>query len=316
MKYEYEFIKYSEELPIKAFITGIENINYHWHNDLELILVLEGSIEISVEDKNYKLLKGELLLINSCSVHRIYKTDVQNTLLIFQFDASLCSKLYPDITKLYFKFDLYLQNEEGEYLAHIVRSYVAKIIRVIKERSETYILETYSLLYGMITYMLKNYKLKKLSGTNILYNQENLNRLIRILTYVNENYCEKINIGQLANKEHLSTTYFSHFVKDMIGVSLQTYITQLRIEKARKMLIFTDENISNISEKCGFSELKIFSQQFKRYYTLTPSKFREKNCFMNKEARDLFIKIKEQAGQKGYFSVNADSVVETIFSYI
>ncbi|MFM9282441.1 helix-turn-helix transcriptional regulator [Paenibacillus jiagnxiensis] len=89
-----------------------------------------------------------------------------------------------------------------------------------------------------------------------------LERLRRIIQYVDENYMYKINLNQMAEQEHLSFYYFSHFFNSKIGISFQKYFTLIRLEKAETRLRETTSNIIDIATDCGFANVKLFNKEF------------------------------------------------------
>ena len=72
----------------------------------------------------------------------------------------------------------------------------------------------------------------------------------------------------------MSITHFSRIFKGVTGEPPLKYITGLKIEKAKEMLIFTDESIGDIAASVGYPEQNYFTRLFKRFTGMTPGKFR------------------------------------------
>ena len=83
----------------------------------------------------------------------------------------------------------------------------------------------------------------------------------------------KSDIGkeQLISKFHLSRVF-----KEQFGVSIHTYVRNLRITKAKQMLRFTDKKLEDIGYRCGLGAPHYFSRIFRQVEGITPSEFREK----------------------------------------
>ncbi|WP_083652419.1 cupin domain-containing protein [Bacillus sp. MRMR6] len=60
----YEQIDYQVDLPIKIFTHTVEHFPYHWHEATEILFVLEGELEIRVNQDDYNLRKGDIFLVN------------------------------------------------------------------------------------------------------------------------------------------------------------------------------------------------------------------------------------------------------------
>lgn len=84
----------------------------------------------------------------------------------------------------------------------------------------------------------------------------------------------EFNIAESAANCGMSITHFSRVFKGVTGEPPLKYITRIKIEKAKEMLIFTDESISNIAAAIGYPEQNYFTRLFKKNTGLTPGKFR------------------------------------------
>ena len=90
-----------------------------------------------------------------------------------------------------------------------------------------------------------------------------------------EHYPESdLSVDSLCAHLHLSPAYFSTLFKKNTGMSFTSYVTKVRMEAAVKLLRDTDEKNYRIAEKTGYIDPNYFSYVFKRYYGVTPTKFR------------------------------------------
>ena len=81
---------------------------------------------------------------------------------------------------------------------------------------------------------------------------------------------------ELANTFFISKFYMTRVFKEQFGVSINSYLLQIRITKAKQMLRFSDEKIEAIGYQCGFSTPNYFTTTFKNVEGITPSEYREK----------------------------------------
>ncbi|MDR5588300.1 response regulator transcription factor [Clostridium aquiflavi] len=98
-----------------------------------------------------------------------------------------------------------------------------------------------------------------------------------VLTYISENYTEKITLESAANSCNLSIFYFSKLFKKDIGMKFIDYINLYKIEKSKELLENTDMSIINIAVTLGHDESGYFSKVFKRVVGITPSAYRNNN---------------------------------------
>lgn len=103
----------------------------------------------------------------------------------------------------------------------------------------------------------------------------NDNFIIKIVKdYVDKNYRDEISVASISKDLNINYNYLSYCFKNETNENLSSYISRIRIEKAKLYLEDLKIPISNISEMVGFSEHNYFSKIFKKYTSLTPSEYR------------------------------------------
>ncbi|WP_026529165.1 response regulator transcription factor [Butyrivibrio sp. VCD2006] len=101
-------------------------------------------------------------------------------------------------------------------------------------------------------------------------------KLIRDMTdYLNNHLDEEISLKILGEVFYLTPNYISRVFRDELGVNYLSYLTHLRIEKAKELLARTDMGIAEISEAAGFNDYRVFTKVFKRYENVPPTQFRK-----------------------------------------
>ena len=95
-----------------------------------------------------------------------------------------------------------------------------------------------------------------------------------ITRYLQEHLSEEISLSVLAEEFHLNPQYISQLFKSEIGVGFLTYLTNMRLEKAKKLLVSTALSVAEIAEQCGYSDYRVFTKVFKKTEGITPSQFR------------------------------------------
>lgn len=101
--------------------------------------------------------------------------------------------------------------------------------------------------------------------------ERTINQLTR---YLQEHLSEEISLSVLADEFHLSAQYISQLFKSEIGVNFLTYLTNIRMENAKKLLLATSLPISDISERSGYGDYRVFTKAFKKSEGVTPSQYR------------------------------------------
>ncbi|MBA1435244.1 helix-turn-helix domain-containing protein, partial [Bombilactobacillus bombi] len=95
----------------------------------------------------------------------------------------------------------------------------------------------------------------------------------QILNYFNRYYNESLQIKDVASTFNFSSEYFSRYFKKYVGISPKKFLMQLRLSKAAELLRNSDYSIDEIIKQTGFLH-KNFYVAFKKYYKMTPMKYR------------------------------------------
>ena len=102
-----------------------------------------------------------------------------------------------------------------------------------------------------------------------------------ITRYLQEHLAEEINLSVLAEQFHLNPQYISQLFKSEIGVNFLAYLTNIRMEKAKKLLLSTSLSIAEVAEQSGYGDYRVFTKVFKKSEGITPSQYRRD--FLDKE---------------------------------
>lgn len=95
-----------------------------------------------------------------------------------------------------------------------------------------------------------------------------------VKSFLDEHYSEKHSLESVASHFFIDKHYLARLFKEQYGVTLVTYLQQVRITHAKRMLRFTDKSIEEIGLECGIGELNYFSRVFKKLEGVSPSEFR------------------------------------------
>lgn len=122
-----------------------------------------------------------------------------------------------------------------------------------------------------------------LRATNLIRQDRNLevtgeqyyNRTVEdIIQYITKHYSEKISIAFLASHVYVSPNYLSNLFKKETGKTINQFVTEIRIEKSKNMLINSYKSITEISNEIGYGDSRHFSKIFRKIVGKSPSEFR------------------------------------------
>ena len=264
--------------------TSFPSIATHWHEEIEVIIVLDGSCDYRVNLNSFIVNKGDILIIASQSLHSLTCIPNKNmTWASFVFNMNMLKSSNTDGTLL--KYIAPLLNHEHQLpiiLKDNINCYpkifdvIENIIYCYYEKDIAYELELKSLLFKFFSLLYKNNLIERnQSKNNLTINTTDKIKLV--LNYINDHYSEDISINTLAELCEYSEYHFMRFFKKHIGLTCVQYINNLRLEKSSILLTSTNNAIMDISLEVGFDNLSYFNKLFKRKYNLTPKEFRTIN---------------------------------------
>lgn len=95
------------------------------------------------------------------------------------------------------------------------------------------------------------------------------------LQYVKEHYYEDLTLEKIASVVFLNPVYFSQLFKQKTGLGYKEYVTSLRLEQAKLLLVNSKLKVAEIAERIGYQDMRHFTQMFRKRFLLTPTEYRQ-----------------------------------------
>ncbi len=114
----------------------------------------------------------------------------------------------------------------------------------------------------------------------LVYSSQDAKKITQIspaINYIDANYDKPLTLADIAKACHLSVSRLAHVFKEQMGITLIDYLTNVRIERAKQLLLSTDQNCTEICFEVGYNNQSYFTQTFKRLVGMTPRQFRSSN---------------------------------------
>lgn len=244
----------------------------HFHQNIEIIYVLEGKMEIWLETEKYKISKGNFILINSNRRHSLREIEKDLLFVRFRINYSVLTELLNMDRILFWCNSSYDKNSAYTQLKplldKILSRYYDKKNEGILRLSSLY----YEVLYILITHFLISSDDKRIKNQLTSDNA----RIFEIQTYVEENYKKQLKLTDLAKQLYLSNAYLSKYIKKQFGISFKDYINKVRLFHAIDDLVYSDKRITQVALDNGFPTSAAFNKAFRAAYKITPSAYRMK----------------------------------------
>jgi two-component system response regulator YesN len=95
------------------------------------------------------------------------------------------------------------------------------------------------------------------------------------LQYVKEHYFEDLTLEKIASVVFLNPVYFSQLFKQKTGQGYKEYVTSLRLEQAKLLLVNSKLKVAEIAERIGYQDMRHFTQMFRKRFLVTPTEYRQ-----------------------------------------
>jgi len=116
---------------------------------------------------------------------------------------------------------------------------------------------------------------KLMDGIYETRHDKNYQRLKRALDFIETHYNHSLSVEQIAKEVYLSSSRLSHIIKNELGITLVDYISKVRIDRAKTLLMDKELPLSQIALEVGYPDQSYFTKVFKKVEKCTPKAFRQ-----------------------------------------
>ena len=260
-KKEIEIVRHKNMKQLEVFVIEMTTRSPHGHDDMEIGMLLDGNVTMYTEKEAFSLRTGDIYIINRYQVHSFFSTE-GNHILAFQINTELFKKIDRNLGYLHLENNIIHSGALYNYLRQSLYQCANYFFSDIPYSN----LKCASLMTDMMYEILQNAQHTFVSKKESVNAQNNSLRINRITDYISEHYAEPVTLAQIAETEHISTYHISHFIKEMLGISFQEYLNNIRFEHALQLIERSDLNILDICLETGFSSSRYLNQMFQKYY--------------------------------------------------
>ena len=250
----------------------------HWHERIEVIRVVEGSMTCIINGTPNELKKNDICIINCKQTHRLCY--IEGAACVFQrFMVDLA--LLREDRGVYQKYILPLLSDDSFAHVHSRNGYscTSTLLNLIDEIADlerikpvAYELGIIALIYTFFRQLYQFYALQKQSA-NVEHSADIL--LYRqMAAFIYQNYSEKLTLDMIANSGNVSKSKCCQVFKEYADHSPIEFLNLYRLERSTNILLNTSNSIASISSSCGFGQQSYYNRLFLKEYGVTPKEYR------------------------------------------
>lgn len=278
-----ELIEHGTTLfPVACYHDNISEmaVSWHWHEELEILVVETGTARVSVNGTDHMVKQGEGFFVNTGVLHGVWpegETLCRLRSVVFHprlvggsVDSILWQKYLEPLLSDPCRPCVYFANVQ-EWEEAATRA-IQEAWRICMSETAGFEFEVREQLSKIIFLLAKNCPVaERKPPEKTLRDGE---RIKIMLHFIQEHFGEQISLANIAGSAAVSENECLRCFRSMIGCSPIQYVKQVRIQKAAELLVSTDRKISDIATACGFQEMSYFAKTFRALKGCTPGAFR------------------------------------------
>lgn len=260
---------------------GFVNVDWHWHEEWELLLMEEGSIECRINEKSVFVRAGEGILIPGFTLHSVQssknETDIYCKYTAILFGLNMLAPIESDI---YQKTVRPVVDSSANYifLSPTVpwQTSILKCAEEIRIKCEHPDITSEMLIHIQLCNIWKELMQHIGEFENISENRQDIVmrvRMQKMLQFIWTHYAEPITMDDIAQAANISRSMAQRYFRTCIHDTMIHYLQSYRLNNAKQKLMTTNKKILEIALSSGFENIGYFDRLFKREFGMTPKQF-------------------------------------------
>ena len=248
----------------------------HFHNSFELVYVVEGASRFNINGKIYTVTPKSIVFISNLENHELkvleypykrycmlIKPEYLNTVLNEPVLISILKYRPEDFCHV---IDLKSRDHAGfEEAFRRLYNEINSCEAFVKKYAGTLIAQLFISLYRSFKNHFPLTAINKSTET-----------ILKIQNYLENNFTEDVNLNDISKDNFQSMYYISHLFRKVTGFSFREYLILLRLSRAKELLFYTSQDITQVAINSGFNNVNHFIRIFKKNGGITPLQYRKR----------------------------------------
>ena len=275
------------DFPIAFFDDDLTKVRvpWHWHDELELAVILSGETNVFIAGCELNLKAGEGYFANSGILHSaelLSKTGWQHCMVfsprvIAAPDDIIWNKYVSPILS-HQKLPFIKLSPKTPWQKEALSLAEKAWISGAKEKTDYALTVRFALsrIFSLITHNIDTETEHPFTSKT----QRDELRIKKTLYYIETHYREQLTIDSIAASADISVSTLLRLYHDILHTTPIQYVLQYRLEQIlEELLLYPDSSISETAYSCGFNDISYFNRCFLKKYGYTPSTFRCEYCY-------------------------------------
>ncbi|SUP44905.1 AraC family transcriptional regulator [Veillonella criceti] len=294
-----DFFNYAYDhghIQFSQYIYRIGTYHYNWHPEIEILVVLQGRVEVCHDSEYTNLGVNDIIILPPQCGHATLALEPDTMAMVLHLHPSILAQY----DRVFRQSTFFVTTDEGTqnlplYVA--LREQLGRLILLLakvqedqfdmaslnKSNNRSFNATTLIDIPNLSIEHLFLQVLETLTAILLPHTHEPQGNPVAIqqeatfekmITYIDKHYKESITLGDIASIGGYTESYASQFFKRQLGISFKTYLLRMRLRDAAVQLVNTKQQVVDIANQCGFSDVKSFNTAFRKHFHTTPSEYR------------------------------------------
>ena len=270
--FQFDCVTYEDIL--KKSPTDHNQFKFHKVSFYVLLLITQNDCTHNLNFKDYQLKKGTLITLRKNNIHKFYKSKAKGVLLVFteNFIVNHSNKL--DASKLFLLFNEMLASPKIQ-LNEVEYNEIVTLINLIREEYSN-VNDIYSpnIVRKFIQILvIKLFRIK--SQDNVVFaNSKYLSMFLEFQTLIEKHCFDYKKVSFYAKKMGFTTKTLNNVTQSIVQKTAKSLINDIVIIQSKRLIINSQDSLTEISYQVGFDEPTNFFKYFIKYAGVSPSQFR------------------------------------------
>jgi len=259
------------------------HVPWHWHSEIEINYVTEGTWLFSTIDHEYELTSGDIIFVNAGSLHTTRWKDgtIPGKFISIIFDADFLCGIYGNLLDQKYIHPIVSCAALQGYVIHplgesglAMAQNIINVWRLFRDEPYGYEFAARSELTVFWCRLLEETEAVR-SNPNTVNLAANV--IKPMIEYIHTHYMEKLTLTKIAEMGSVSTRECNRIFHKYIHATPIDYVNAYRLRMAAHALLKREKSIAQIAEESGFSSTSYMAKMFREAYHCTPGEFRAEN---------------------------------------
>ena len=257
-------------------------VPWHWHKEIELTIVLEGSIRVHTKNGIDVLHEGDGMFFNANVLHHKLPASAGNVCALNHvFDPRIVAGDFNSVFEQQYvkpliecvRFDRFVFRKTNKEHRQILEQ-IRNIYEITIKEEYGYVMKARNAFSDIWLMLCKEAGelLKQKASAGGLKEE----RVKSMMLFIHNNYKEKITLEQIARAANISKRECLRCFQEVLNMTPFGYLMEYRVRKAAELLRSTNQSIADCGYACGFSGTSYFTKSFRESKGCTPSEYRRK----------------------------------------